>query len=754
MTASIVTDKGEGPVVGSMNLVDSEVNTAIALSNADNSGVEAWKWEIIDSPEPSILHNPLPAPVFSAVHSITPDVIGHTVLFRLTTYKDVARSQVDDIDTKVITVSFPDPFNWVIPAAGQSVEKDALRGWASDINRFMRDVRNTIVDPIDSGDYKNSVLAATAVALPAYTRVGSVITADANGAFPTVDTVTVPVGKSFLDKNNANKVDRGIYVLDVLGDGSTPWSATRREDFDTDPEVTAMALIPVEEGAENGPSGVSRYQLITPDPILINVTELTFDASGGGSGAGITIYDDAATLTVVSVLTVPAGTLSWMASVEDMWVLREDADGFAVGNDFALGVLIPDVPVGQKYWSRLRIGSEKARQQAAWFVDFDTGDDEDTGLTLGTALKNQREIFARLGNTPKAYDDVAITIVALDPSSDDSKLITDGSWIFPEGASLQIYGSISELDSGTLTASVDRNGYAKVTQHISDPGSNMHLHVGKRIRLTATNNYAWISDQDGTGEVSTSAFLGGVPVGNEAFSVEELTVTLDINNFKVVSSGSVEFHDLKIFSENGVRNNLSTIFFRCLALSGLAFINVGPMFFENCRFENGASWLNCHAGFKNCSFAKSFQAVGSHLDFDLANDFAEDVNRSLKTPASFVDLTDIGGGNIFAVTSTGEIFAQGTGGVNVGMFISEGDVLLIADGGLVKGPASGTFNIGVHNRGHIYYEDPAAPGHTLDLIGNDADVVVGGLNKHYVDMPFTDLGTGACVQPRPKIVLP
>ena len=98
MTASIVTDKGEGPVVGSMNLVDSEVNTAIALSNADNSGVEAWKWEIIDSPEPSILHNPLPAPVFSAVHSITPDVIGHTVLFRLTTYKDVARSQVDDID--------------------------------------------------------------------------------------------------------------------------------------------------------------------------------------------------------------------------------------------------------------------------------------------------------------------------------------------------------------------------------------------------------------------------------------------------------------------------------------------------------------------------------------------------------------------------------------------------------------------------------------------------------------------------------
>jgi hypothetical protein len=121
VTARIVMDAGGGPVIGSVTLPGAQVGTPVSLSNADNTAVEGWRWEILDAPEPSPTLNPLPAPTFSNVEEITPDVKGHTIMVRLTTYKDAGRTQIDDVDQQVIRVRFDPPFDWVIPAAQESI---------------------------------------------------------------------------------------------------------------------------------------------------------------------------------------------------------------------------------------------------------------------------------------------------------------------------------------------------------------------------------------------------------------------------------------------------------------------------------------------------------------------------------------------------------------------------------------------------------------------------------------------------------
>ena len=131
-------------------------------------------------------------------------------------------------------------------------------------------------------DYKDSVRAATTGVLPGQTRAVNVMTADANGAFPAQDTVSLAVGEDLLVKSQPAGEDEGIWVVTDLGSGSTPWALTRRDDFNSDAEVTSMAIVPVSEGAVNGGKN---FQLKTPDPIIINITELLFEEFGGGAGS-------------------------------------------------------------------------------------------------------------------------------------------------------------------------------------------------------------------------------------------------------------------------------------------------------------------------------------------------------------------------------------------------------------------------------------------------------------------------------------
>jgi hypothetical protein len=137
-------DDGTGPVVGSLVLPATKVNTPITLSNLDNTGIEGWRWEIKDAPAPSPTLIPLPAPTYGNTDVITPDVKGHSILVQLITYQDAARTIIDATDQKVIGIRFDPPYDWLIPAAGETLEVDEIRGWAANVNEFMRETHGVI----------------------------------------------------------------------------------------------------------------------------------------------------------------------------------------------------------------------------------------------------------------------------------------------------------------------------------------------------------------------------------------------------------------------------------------------------------------------------------------------------------------------------------------------------------------------------------------------------------------------------------
>ena len=112
--------------------------------------------------------------------------------------------------------------------------------------------------------YFCAVLAATTAPLPANSYangtagVGATMTASANGGFPAIDAVAVPVGGRVLVKNEATAANNGIYVLTSEGSAGAPWVLTRAADFDTAAEMTVAAAtilgvaVHVKQGAVEG----------------------------------------------------------------------------------------------------------------------------------------------------------------------------------------------------------------------------------------------------------------------------------------------------------------------------------------------------------------------------------------------------------------------------------------------------------------------------------------------------------------------
>lgn len=152
-------------------------------------------------------------------------------------------------------------------------------------------------------DFKESVRVATTAALAANTRTGNVLTASANGALGAVDSVSLGPGDSLLVKNEAAGENNGFYTVTQLGDGSTPWILTRREDFDASDEVKAGLLVAVEEGSTNADT---LWILATNNPIVLNSTALSFTklapSAGGGGGGYDTIQEDGSGLNQRAIL--------------------------------------------------------------------------------------------------------------------------------------------------------------------------------------------------------------------------------------------------------------------------------------------------------------------------------------------------------------------------------------------------------------------------------------------------------------------
>jgi hypothetical protein len=132
-------------------------------------------------------------------------------------------------------------------------------------------------------DPKEDVVAGTTDVLPACTYdngtagVGATLTANANGAFPTLDGVTVTQDQRVLVKNQASGFENGIYTLTQVGDGSNPWILTRATDANNADKVTTGMRTFISGGTEN--SGFS-YVITTVGAITIGSTNINFGRYG------------------------------------------------------------------------------------------------------------------------------------------------------------------------------------------------------------------------------------------------------------------------------------------------------------------------------------------------------------------------------------------------------------------------------------------------------------------------------------------
>lgn len=117
-------------------------------------------------------------------------------------------------------------------------------------------VANNIDLSEKQGKYKQGgVQCRTTTALPANTATGtySILTANANGAFPTVDGETVATGLAgsnsggILVMDEADPKKFGVYQLTQTGSGGTPWILSRRLDF-TAPNGLNSVIVNVEKG--------------------------------------------------------------------------------------------------------------------------------------------------------------------------------------------------------------------------------------------------------------------------------------------------------------------------------------------------------------------------------------------------------------------------------------------------------------------------------------------------------------------------
>jgi len=134
---------------------------------------------------------------------------------------------------------------------------------------------------------------ATAGALPAYTRAGNVLTANANGALPSIDGVAAAVNDFVLLTKGAAGADNGPFKITSLGSAGSKWTMERIPSMDTSAECVPGMLITVAEGSTFPDT---TWRLTTDGPITLNTTALTFRPTAPTAGS-TTVEMEAASTT-------------------------------------------------------------------------------------------------------------------------------------------------------------------------------------------------------------------------------------------------------------------------------------------------------------------------------------------------------------------------------------------------------------------------------------------------------------------------
>ena len=301
---------------------------------------------------------------------------------------------------------------------------------------------------------KAACRVATTAALPAntYDDVTKTLTADDDGALPSIDNRTLLVDDRVLVKNESAGADlkHGIYEVTALGDTNAKWVLTRAEDFDGLPdhdEVKGGAYTFIQEGDTNANSG---WVLITNDPVEVGTTPLEFEQF---SGAGQIEAGDGMTK-VGNTLNVGAG------------------DGIVVDTENV--AVNPDTDGGTNLAPVINVSSDGVSVKVdETSVDADTND----RLKAAVPTKENKHItgfaYAQIGGTDYYETDIALAELAARGSfirvfvnglgaslaSGEGEKATRDCY-FADGASPAVAKAIEDIDAGdVLVWNKDAAGY-------------------------------------------------------------------------------------------------------------------------------------------------------------------------------------------------------------------------------------------------------------------------------------------------------
>lgn len=170
--------------------------------------------------------------------------------------------------------------------------------------------------------WKEPVRAVTVDPLPAGSYAAGVFTATANGALPAQDGITLDPGDAVLVQRQVDKTQNGVYLVTAVGDGSTRFVLTRRDDFDADSDVVPGLRVPVAQGQI---FGGQIMRLLTTGEISLGTSALDFLPEGDQTTRRVAV-DVAAGAGTVSLLefTLPDG---FMYEATALLLVQEEGGG-------------------------------------------------------------------------------------------------------------------------------------------------------------------------------------------------------------------------------------------------------------------------------------------------------------------------------------------------------------------------------------------------------------------------------------------
>ena len=192
-------------------------------------------------------------------------------------------------------------------------------------------------------DWKQSVDVATTA------DVGNLFAGNLQPS--TVDSISLGIGNRILVKDQSNGAQNGLYVVRSVGTGSDGWWV-RTLDSNQNNFVTSGLAVSIVSGTINGGK---EYKLTTIDPIILDVTALTFinpfAAAGAGGGNAQIQFNDNSILNGTAGLTFNkfSNAVNIGGSLTTLNAGNISAGGYFLGNGALLTGIVTSGGGGTNY---------------------------------------------------------------------------------------------------------------------------------------------------------------------------------------------------------------------------------------------------------------------------------------------------------------------------------------------------------------------------------------------------------------------